>query len=417
MRRLIHMLPHASPLPAAQGRPVPQRLSAAAHLRAALPADGGRRAGGDRMIGMVLLQAGLRGRSTRRAADLRRRLRRAHHARRDGSTTAATTWCCAALEKFRIDGEEAADGRRSTARANHARWTSGQADSDRDGLRTERKRLQAMLAPLFERPLSRAGLPQAMPDEDLVNALAQYLEFEPIEKQALLERDGPLARCRAMMELLEMKALTRAARPRPAARCTERRAAPAFTRRSSSASRRRRCVRPRGRREVPCDLLRVEAAVLDEPAARLIAAADRAGDVHARARGLERRLVEDRRAGSRRGRRSRRSAASSRSRAGSRSSPAPSRSASRAHRRVNQHDRRRPDLRDRGVEERPDAAFLDAVLEIRLDPVLDLVRQGRAAHHQGHLRAVPIAVERGLRGRIARPDDGDALADVGERLT
>ena len=47
-----------------------------------------------------------------------------------------------------------------------------------------------------------------MPDEDLVNALAQYLEFEPIEKQALLERDGPLARCRSMIELLEMKALT-----------------------------------------------------------------------------------------------------------------------------------------------------------------------------------------------------------------
>ena len=46
-----------------------------------------------------------------------------------------------------------------------------------------------------------------MPDEDLINALAQYLEFEPIEKQALLERHGPLARCRSMMELLEMKAL------------------------------------------------------------------------------------------------------------------------------------------------------------------------------------------------------------------
>ena len=46
-----------------------------------------------------------------------------------------------------------------------------------------------------------------MPDEDLVNALAQYLEFEPMEKLALLERPGPLARCRSMMELLEMKAM------------------------------------------------------------------------------------------------------------------------------------------------------------------------------------------------------------------
>ena len=47
-----------------------------------------------------------------------------------------------------------------------------------------------------------------MPDEELINALAQYLELEPIEKQALLERDGPLARCRSLVELLEMKALT-----------------------------------------------------------------------------------------------------------------------------------------------------------------------------------------------------------------
>ena len=35
-----------------------------------------------------------------------------------------------------------------------------------------------------------------MADEDLVNALAQYLELEPVEKQALLERDGLLDRCR-----------------------------------------------------------------------------------------------------------------------------------------------------------------------------------------------------------------------------
>ena len=46
-----------------------------------------------------------------------------------------------------------------------------------------------------------------MPDEDLVNALAQYLELEVVEKQALLERDGLLARCRSLIELLEMKVI------------------------------------------------------------------------------------------------------------------------------------------------------------------------------------------------------------------
>ena len=46
-----------------------------------------------------------------------------------------------------------------------------------------------------------------MSDEDLVNALAQYLELETVEKQALLERDGLLARCRSLIDLLEMKVI------------------------------------------------------------------------------------------------------------------------------------------------------------------------------------------------------------------
>ena len=44
-----------------------------------------------------------------------------------------------------------------------------------------------------------------------VHALAETLpiglEFEPVEKQALLERDGVLERCRSLIELLEMKML------------------------------------------------------------------------------------------------------------------------------------------------------------------------------------------------------------------
>ena len=46
-----------------------------------------------------------------------------------------------------------------------------------------------------------------MAHEHLVNALAQYLELEPVEKHALLERDGLLARCRSLIELLEMKGI------------------------------------------------------------------------------------------------------------------------------------------------------------------------------------------------------------------
>jgi Lon protease-like protein len=50
-------------------------------------------------------------------------------------------------------------------------------------------------------------VPPSMPDEDLVNALAQYLELEPVEKQALLERSSVLDRCRSLIELLEMKVI------------------------------------------------------------------------------------------------------------------------------------------------------------------------------------------------------------------
>jgi Lon protease-like protein len=50
-------------------------------------------------------------------------------------------------------------------------------------------------------------IPSAMSDEDLVNALAQYLDLEPLEKQALLEKHGLRVRAESLVELLEMKIL------------------------------------------------------------------------------------------------------------------------------------------------------------------------------------------------------------------
>jgi Lon protease-like protein len=110
------------------------------------------------------------------------------------------------IEKFSINSEEApAEGRLYRSAMISPLDDIVRAD-ERDALRRERRRLQELLTPLFTGGLE-ARLPEAMPDEDLVNALAQYLEFEPMEKLALLERHGPLARCRSMVELLEMKAL------------------------------------------------------------------------------------------------------------------------------------------------------------------------------------------------------------------
>jgi hypothetical protein len=44
-----------------------------------------------------------------------------------------------------------------------------------------------------------------MADEDLIHALAQYLDLEPLEKQALLEQPCLLTRAQSLIELLEMK--------------------------------------------------------------------------------------------------------------------------------------------------------------------------------------------------------------------
>ena len=83
---------------------------------------------------------------------------------------------------------------------------------DRAVLRTGRAKLEALIAPGIEKTSrlgeARPGLGTgAMNDEDLVNALAQYLDIEPLEKQALLERDCVRSRAESLLELLEMKML------------------------------------------------------------------------------------------------------------------------------------------------------------------------------------------------------------------
>ena len=111
------------------------------------------------------------------------------------------------LERFRIVGEEAPAGKVLYRRAHVAPLSEVNPPDRAERLRDARQRLEALLAPLFSGTLAARGLPQQMPDDELINALAQYLELEPIEKQALLERDGALQRCLSLVELLEMKAL------------------------------------------------------------------------------------------------------------------------------------------------------------------------------------------------------------------
>ena len=79
--------------------------------------------------------------------------------------------------------------------------------TDEDQVRAARRRLEALLVPQPPGGGSDTKVPASMSDEDLINALAQYMELEPLEKQALLEREGLLARCRSLIELLEIKTM------------------------------------------------------------------------------------------------------------------------------------------------------------------------------------------------------------------
>ena len=108
------------------------------------------------------------------------------------------------LEKFRIAGE---DQSRPYRLAQIEPLPEATQPEHRTELRRHRQRLEALLAAAAERAGSEPRFPPAVPDEDLVNALAQYLELDPIERQALLEREGVLARCRGLIELLEMKTI------------------------------------------------------------------------------------------------------------------------------------------------------------------------------------------------------------------
>jgi Lon protease-like protein len=109
------------------------------------------------------------------------------------------------LERFRIVDEDHA---RSYRRATIEPLREGMLDhEDRAAIRRQRATLESMLAPPLDRVGADSTMPSSMSDEDLVNALAQYLDLEALEKQALLERPCLRSRAEALVELLEMKML------------------------------------------------------------------------------------------------------------------------------------------------------------------------------------------------------------------
>ncbi len=108
------------------------------------------------------------------------------------------------LEKFRVTGEDASRPYRLATIESLPEETP---ESDQPQLVWKRLRLEAVMAAAIEQVEGVPRFPPAVSNEDLVNALAQYLDFDPLERQALLERDGALARCHGLIDLLEMKRL------------------------------------------------------------------------------------------------------------------------------------------------------------------------------------------------------------------
>jgi Lon protease-like protein len=156
---------------------------------------------GDRHIGIVLLRPGYEAEYDQRppiyAVGCAGLITHSHQ-RADGRYDIVLR----GLDKFRVDAEDHARSYRlATIRA-----LPEPVDGDELALlRRERQRLEAILAATTEQLLGRPQFPPSLDDLDLVNALAQYLEFPAVERQALLECEGPIARCRALANLIEMR--------------------------------------------------------------------------------------------------------------------------------------------------------------------------------------------------------------------
>jgi Lon protease-like protein len=158
---------------------------------------------GDRLIGMALLKAG-------------------HEAEYDAQPPVYHIGCAGLI----THAEELADGRSNIVlhgiqrfrivsenhelpyrRARIQALLDPLPADDRRMLGDARHRLEALVGPVIEGVGAEVHIPPTIPDHELVNALAQYLPLEAVEKQALLERDGVLDRCNGLIELLEMKVI------------------------------------------------------------------------------------------------------------------------------------------------------------------------------------------------------------------
>ena len=106
------------------------------------------------------------------------------------------------LSKFRIV-EEMTEGEYRRARVDALTEITDAAGQGQ--IKDLRTRIEGLLLTALK--ATEVQIPGSLSDEDLIHALCQYLQFEPAERQALLECDGTVERARALTEFLEMQAL------------------------------------------------------------------------------------------------------------------------------------------------------------------------------------------------------------------
>lgn len=158
---------------------------------------------GDRVIGMVLLQSGWQNSYEGRpevfpigCAGVITHV--------EPLTDGRSNIVLRGLTKFRIQAEQNSKPYRL---AEVEPILESVSRGDRERLFAIRNRLEEVVLAAVSKGRRERQFPPDIPDEDLVNALAQYLELEPLERQALLESNGVVSRAKMLLELLEMKVL------------------------------------------------------------------------------------------------------------------------------------------------------------------------------------------------------------------
>lgn len=103
------------------------------------------------------------------------------------------------LVKFRINEE---DQSRAYRLARVTAIPEPVVDDQKAALHKQRERIEVLLT----MPGADSAVPPDVTDEDVIDAVSQYVPLDPSQRQALLEQEGLVARGQALIEMLESRA-------------------------------------------------------------------------------------------------------------------------------------------------------------------------------------------------------------------